>query len=131
MKKIIELFEKDKFAKNCGIQIGEVGLGFAKCSMTITENHLNGIDIIMGGALFTLADFTFSLAANSHGIIAVTLNASISYLQKCSKGKITAIATETFLNEKTGLYRVSINDESDRLLAEFSGTCYFNKSLKP
>jgi acyl-CoA thioesterase len=127
MKKIVELFEKDKFARNCGIQIVEVKPGFAECSMIISENHLNGIGIIMGGALFTLADFTFSLAANSHGTIAVTLNASISYLQKCSGGNITAKATEVFRTEKTGLYRVSINDETDRLLAEFSGTCYFGR----
>lgn len=126
MEKIVELFEKDKFAKSCGIQIAEVRPGYAECTMTVTENHLNGIDILMGGALFTLADFTFSLAANSHGTIAVTLNASISYLQKCSGGKITAIAKEVFRTEKTGLYRVSINDEADRLLAEVSG-----KSLCP
>jgi len=127
MEKIVELFEKDKFARNCGIQIVKVRSGFAECSMIVSENHLNGIGIIMGGALFTLADFTFSLAANSHGTIAVTLNASISYLQKCSGGKITAIATEVFRTAKTGLYRVSINDDKDRLLAEFSGTCYFGK----
>lgn len=93
--------------------------------MKVTDNHLNGIDILMGGALFTLADFTFSLAANSHGTIAVTLNASISYLQKCSGGKITAVATEVCRTGKTGLYRVSISDESDCLLAEANGTCYF------
>jgi acyl-CoA thioesterase len=125
MKKIIELFEKDRFAKNCGIQIVNVRPGFAECTMIITENHLNGIGILMGGALFTLADFTFSLAANSHGTIAVTLNASISYLQKCSKGRITAVATEVFRTVKTALYRVSVSDETNQLIAEVSGTCYF------
>ena len=125
MKKVIELFEKDQFSKRTGIRIIEVKPGYAECTMTITDDHLNGIGILMGGALFTLADFTFSLAANSHGNLAVTLNASISYLQKCSKGTVTAIASEIFRNNKTGLYNVSLKDEDGHLLAEVRGTCYF------
>jgi acyl-CoA thioesterase len=127
MEKVIELFKNDRFAKKCGIEIVEVKPGYAECTMQITDNHLNGIDILMGGALFTLADFTFSLAANSHGTIAVTLNASINYLQKCTGGKIKALATEVYRTGKTGLYRVRINDETDNLIAEVCGTCYFNK----
>ena len=102
MEKVIELFEKDQFAKNTGIHIVEVKPGYAECMMTVTENHLNGIGILMGGALFTLADFTFSLAANSHGTIAVTLNATISFLQKCSQGPVKAIAIEKFRFPKNG-----------------------------
>jgi acyl-CoA thioesterase len=129
MEKVIELFEKDKFAKSIGVRIVEVKPGYAECTMEITQNHLNGIGILMGGALFTLADFTFSLAANSHGTIAVTLNASISYLQKCSQGKVRAIATERFRSSKTGLYLVELRDENDQLIAEVSGTCYFKRRV--
>jgi acyl-CoA thioesterase len=127
MDKVIELFEKDSFAKNAGVKIVEVKPGYAECIMKVTEQHLNGIGILMGGALFTLADFTFSLAANSHGTIAVTLNASISYLQKCSEGVIKAIAIEKFRSGKTGLYQVEITDENNNLLAEVTGTCFFKK----
>jgi acyl-CoA thioesterase len=128
MEKIKAMFAKDQFAKSAGIQIEEVKPGYAKCTMAITEKHLNGIGILMGGVAFTLADFTFSLAANSHGNIAVTLNANISFLQKCESGVITAIATEVSRNNRTGVYRVEISDENNLQLAEVCGTCYFKTS---
>jgi acyl-CoA thioesterase len=125
MEQIIEMFRKDNFAKGCGIEIVEVRQGFAKCSMKITENHLNGIKLLMGGAAFTLADYTFSLAANSHGIIAVTREASIKYLKKCTGGVVTAIATEISLNEKTGKYLVEITDDKNETIAQITGTASF------
>lgn len=125
MKKIIELFEKDNFAKGCGIEIEEIKVGFARCSMKVTPNHLNGIGLLMGGALFTLADFTFSLAANSHGIVAVTKEASIAYLLKCTKGVVTAVATEIDRNDKSGSYAVEITGDDGEIVAKINGTAIF------
>lgn len=130
MDKIIKLFKKDRFAEMCGIKIEEVNPGFAKCSMDVTENHLNGIGILMGGASFTLADFTFSLAANSHGIVAVTRNASIEYYKKCKGGVITAIAAETKRDNLSGNYEVEIYDDAGVLLSKITGTaCFTGKSI--
>jgi len=125
MERIIELFKKDNFAKGCGIEIEEIKPGFAKCSMKVTDNHLNGIGILMGGALFTLADFTFSLAANSHGIVAVTLDASITYLRKCMGGVVTAVANETARDIKSGSYSVEIFNEEGTIVARINGTAHF------
>ena len=58
-------FEKDYFAMGCGIQIDEVGEGTSKCSFEIETRHLNGGGIVQGGAIFTLADFAFAVAANT------------------------------------------------------------------
>jgi acyl-CoA thioesterase len=125
MEKILELFSKDKFSKNCGISVIEMAPGYAKCQMEITGNHLNGIGTLMGGATFTLADFAFSLAANSHGIVAVSTNANISFLKKCTSGKVIAIATEVSRSHHLGVYRVSVTNEQDEQIADFTGTCYF------
>ena len=54
--------------------------------MEISDIHLNSIGTVHGGALFTLADFTFALAANSHGIVTVAINANISYLKAVTEG---------------------------------------------
>jgi acyl-CoA thioesterase len=130
MEQIIAMFKKDNFAKACGIEIMEVGSGFAKCTMEVTTGHLNGIGILMGGALFTLGDFTFSLAANSHGIIAVTHDASITYIRKCVGGTVTAVATEISRNDKSGNYSVRITNDEDEIIAEVNGTTSFmRKSL--
>lgn len=125
MQDIITFFKKDKFAASCGIEIAEVSKGHAKCTMQITENHLNGIGTIMGGAIFTLADFALSLAANSYGIVAVTLNAYISFLRRCDHGMVTAVATEVSRANHTGTYRVCITDQEEQIVAEVTGTCYF------
>lgn len=125
MKRIIDLFKRDNFAKGCGIEIEEVRQGYARCSMKVTINHLNGIGILMGGALFTLADYTFSIAANSYGIIAVTRDASITYIRKCTGGKVTAIASETMRDEKSGYYSVEITNNEGETIAQITGTVYF------
>ncbi len=125
MEKIPELFEKDKFAKSCGIKIEDFKPGQATCSMIITEKHHNGIGIVMGGALFTLADFAFSVAAYSQNDLPVSLNVFISYLKKCSSGKVTALAKEISRSKRIGVYNISITDENGQRIAEVTGTCYF------
>jgi uncharacterized domain 1 len=123
------LFHKDEFAKSIGIKIDEMRPGYAQCSMKVTSNHLNGIGTLMGGATFTLADFAFGVAANSHGNVAVTLNANISFFQPCNHGIVTAVAKEISRSRRTGVYRISVTDDKDLLIAEMTGTCYF-KSVK-
>ncbi len=125
MDRIIELFKRDNFAKGCGIEIIDVAPGFAKCTMTITDNHLNGIGILMGGALFTLADYTFSIAANSHGVIGVTQEATISFLRKATHGTVTAIARETSRNDKSGQYLVEVTNDTGEIIAKITGTAFF------
>ena len=125
MDEIIDLFKKDNFAIGCGIEIEKVDPGVAQCSMEVTEKHLNGIGILMGGALFTLADYTFSIAANSFGIIAVTQNASITYLRKCMGGIVTAIASEITRNKQFGEYEVEITDDGGQVIARVNGRAFF------
>jgi acyl-CoA thioesterase len=127
MKAIFEVFEKDRFAKSCGIEISEMSPGFGKCTMEITEKHLNGLDMVMGGAIFTLADFTFSVAANNQGDLGVSLNVNISFLKKCNGRRLTAIAREISRSKHIGVYNICVQDENERQIADATGTCYFLK----
>ncbi len=123
---IKKLFGNDRYAKQSEIQIVEIAEGYAKCTMPVTENHLNGNNSIMGGALFTLGDFCFSIAANSYGTQAVSLNANISYIRPCSLGdEITAEATEISRTRKIGIYKVSMHNKEGKLIAEMNGTSFF------
>jgi acyl-CoA thioesterase len=131
MDKLKEIFKHDKFAASCGIEIVEFRPGYAKCTMPVTETHLNAIGTVMGGAIFTLADYTFSVAANSHGTLAVTLNAFISYMQACKEGPVTAVAIETSRTKRTGVYQVSVTDGTGRLISSVTGTCYFKTKSAP
>ncbi len=60
-----KIFSADKYATEAsGIVIEEVGDSYAKCSMKLTDIHRNAFGGVMGGAIYTLADFTFAVASN-------------------------------------------------------------------
>ena len=110
MELIKQFFKKDKFAEYVGIELLEVGKGSAKTRMEINENHLNGIGTVHGGALFTLADFTFAVAANSYGNVTVAINVNISFMKAAQCGVLFAEAREISRNPKISTYTVDITD---------------------
>lgn len=124
---ILRYFENDRFAAFVGIKLIEVKPGYAIANMKIDDIHLNAANIVQGGAIFTLADFAFAAASNSHGQLSLGINASISYFQP-PKGKvITAEAKETFINKKIASYNVEIFDENRDIVASFTGMVYRKK----
>ncbi|MHB8063722.1 MAG: PaaI family thioesterase [Ruminiclostridium sp.] len=121
---IIKFFEKDRFAHFVGIELIKVEPGYAVTSLKLSEKHLNGLDIVQGGAIYTLADFAFAAATNSNGIATVGITSSITYF-KAPKGKIiTAEARETSSGKKICGCDVDVLDEDGTLIAKFSGTGY-------
>ena len=124
MEKIKEFFKKDKFAEYAGIELLEVKEGWAKSKMEITENHLNGIGTVHGGAIFTLADFTFAVAANSYKTVTVAINANISFMKAASSGTLFAEAEEISKNPKLGTYTITVTDDNGELIAIFQGMAY-------
>ena len=127
MESVKSFFKNDKFAEHVGIELLEVYEGRAKAKMKIKEHHLNGIDIVHGGAIFSLADLAFAVASNSHGTIAVSINVSISYLKASASGTLIAEAKEVSLNPKLATYEVRVIDENNDLIAIFLGTVYRKK----
>ncbi len=125
MEQVRKLFERDRLARELGIELVDVAPGRAVCRMRVEERHLNGVDMTHGGAIFTLADFTFAVASNAHGRIAVALNGSISYLQATGAGDVlTATATELSLHKSVASYQVDICNEQGDRIAVFQGTVY-------
>lgn len=118
----------DRFAANNEIEIVDVKKGWAKAQVRLKQNHLNGVNIAHGGIIFTLADLVFSIAANSHGRVAVTLNASISFYKSAKEGTlITAESEELSLQHKVATYLVHIKDEAGELLATMKAQAYRKK----
>ena len=124
MEKIKQFFKKDKFAEYAGIELLEVKEGWARSKMEITKNHLNGIGTVHGGAIFTLADFTFAVAANSCGTVTVAINASISFMKAAKSGTLFAEAEEISVNPKLGTYTITVTDDAGELIAIFQGMAY-------
>jgi len=124
MESIRKYFQKDKFAGNAGVELLEVSKGRAKAKMEIKDIHRNSIGIVHGAAIFTLADFTFGVAANSHGTIAVAINVNISYMKAAKSGTLVAEAREVSINPRLGTYTVDVVDDDGDLVAIFQGLAY-------
>ena len=122
---------KDQFAAHCGIELLAVEPGSARARMVLQPHHLNGLCIVQGGAIFTLADFAFAAASNSHGTAAVAINVHISFLKSLQTGVLFAEAMETSRNSKLGTYDVRVTSESGELVASFHGMVYRKKEPLP
>jgi acyl-CoA thioesterase len=118
------LLARDRFAAAAGIELLEVREGHARARMAVREQHLNGVDIVQGGAVFTLADLAFAAAANSHGTVAVAVQVSISFLRPTRAGVLTAEATEVSRSARISTCTVRVTDDDGALVALFHGTAF-------
>ncbi len=124
MKDLLRWFKKDQFAARSDIELISVSAGQARAKMCLQPHHWNSIGIVMGGAIFTLADFAFAAACNSHGTVAVAINANITFLKAAKAGTLWAEAREVSKNFKLGSYTVEIKDDEGDLVALFQGMAY-------
>ena len=123
-KKVIEFFKKDRFAVYNGIELVEVKPGYAVAIMEITDNHLNGVDVVQGGAIFTLADLAFAAASNAHGQVTLSINANINFYKSTDSKNIIAEAKEVSSSKKIVYYDVDVLYENRELLAKLNITGY-------
>ncbi|MDR1864832.1 MAG: PaaI family thioesterase [Bacteroidales bacterium] len=119
-----DLIANDLFAKHCGIELVAVSKGAATAKMDIRPHHLNGVGIVQGGVLYTLADLALAAASNSHGITAVSLTSVITYFKAESSGTLYAEAKELSLHRRVATYQVDITNQQNEPVAVFQGTVY-------
>lgn len=123
----IRLLKGDRFAEYIGIDLIKAEPGYAAAQMEITDKHMNGVNIVQGGAIFTLADYAFAAASNAKKLLTLGINANISYF-KPPKGKVlTAEAVEISSSRRICSYNVDIYDENKDLVARFTGTGYIKE----
>ncbi|EOS52126.1 phenylacetic acid degradation protein PaaD [Lachnospiraceae bacterium MD335] len=111
LDEVRERFLHDRFATVNGAVIEEIAEGYAKCSMQINNDHKNALGAVMGGAIFTLADFAFAVAANWQEQPVVSLDASITFLGKAKGNILIAEAKKIRAGRRTCCYMVEITDE--------------------
>lgn len=115
----------DAFAKFIGIKIVQATPQCAICELELTSNHLNGVGVVQGGVLFTMADLALAVAANADEADRVTLSSHIDFLKAVGRGTLLAKATPIKIGRTTALYNVSVVEkDSGVLLANFQGTAF-------
>ena len=112
LNQLKEKFIHDLFVANgLGAVIEEASYGYARCSMEIQPRHCNALGIPMGGAVFTLADFAFAVAANQEGRDVVTQASQVTFL-KAARGKyLTAEARQVKDGKRVCFYEVKVTDD--------------------
>ena len=124
MGNLERFFKNDRFAERSNIELLSVSPGQARAKMTLHTHHLNGYGTVQGGAIFTLADFAFAAASNSHGTVAVAINVSITFMKAVQTGSLWAEAREVSRNFKLSSYTVEVKDDQGELIALFQGLAY-------
>ena len=117
-------FAGDQFAATTGVELLELRPGFAKSRLVVEPRHLNGVGVVQGGAIFTLADFTFAVACNSAGNVALAVNTNLSFLKPTRSGTLWAEAVEVSRSRRISTCTVRVTNDENELVGLFQGTAY-------
>ena len=105
-----------------GIEIEEVGEGYARIAMSVRKDMLNGHAIAHGGMIFALADTAFAYACNSRNETTVAQQASIAFLAPGREGdRLVAEAKEEAVSGRSGVYAVTVSNQKGEIIAVFQG----------
>jgi acyl-CoA thioesterase len=116
------MFARDPASQGLGMKLVEIRPGYARMSMPVRSDMLNGHQTCHGGFIFALADSAFAFACNSHNHTTVGAGCTIDYL---APGRLddllTAEAVERTLVGKTGIYDVNVTNQEGKMIATFRG----------
>jgi acyl-CoA thioesterase len=116
------MFERDPASQALGMLLAEIRPGYARMTMPVRADMLNGHQSCHGGYIFMLADSAFAFACNSHNLNTVGAGCSIDYLAPGRAGDLlTATAREQALSGKTGVYDITVSNQDGRTIALFRG----------
>ena len=105
-----------------GIEIDEAREGYARVSMIVRADMLNGHGFAHGGMIFALADTAFAYVCNGANHASMAAQASIIFLDKVREGeKLIAEAQEVAREGRAGVTRVAVRAGDGRAVAEFTG----------
>ncbi|MCE4025468.1 MULTISPECIES: hydroxyphenylacetyl-CoA thioesterase PaaI [unclassified Microbacterium] len=116
------MMRRDRASTALGMRVEVDEPGRAVVSMTVRDDMLNGFDITHGGLVFALADTTFAIVCNEDEQVTVAAGADITFLKSTREGQVlTATGVRRARNGRTGLYDITVTDETGDVVAEFRG----------
>lgn len=117
----IRVFNSSEFARLLQMEITDASEGYARVTMDCA-GKMNPGGVAHGGAIFSLADQAFGIAANCCGTHRVAVSVSIQYIAP-AKGMLVAVARRVAENGSCDTYRVIVH-EGERPVAEFTGVAF-------
>ncbi len=117
-----EFFKDDKFATNTGVKLIELTKDSCVCSLELTNDHRNAYGGVMGGVIFTLADFSFAVLSNHIHRPTVGQQVNILYINASKGDKLIAKGTCRKDGRTVSIINVDVSDDQGRDIAQFTGT---------
>ena len=116
------MWASDNASKWAGMEITAIDEGSATLELTVEPHHCNGHGICHGGVTFMLADSAFAFACNSRNQSTVAQSNSITFTAPGKLGeRLIARATEVSLTGRSGIYDVTVENQTGQMIAAFRG----------
>jgi len=134
------MLQRDRASAAMGMVVERDEPGEAVVSMRVRDDMTNVFAITHGGMVFALADTAFAMACNAVATgqadtdadITVAAGADISFLKATRAGQtLTAHARRRALTGRSGLYDVTVTDETGDVVAEFRGRSFTTRRADP
>ncbi|MBO7424135.1 MAG: PaaI family thioesterase [Clostridiales bacterium] len=117
-EEVIAYFSKDRYAtQTTGIEILVAEKDHAKTRLKILPKHLNANDTVMGGCIYTIADFTFALACNVDNTDTCTLSSNIIFNAPATGEYLYAESRVIKSGKTIASFDVIVTDENGKLIA--------------
>lgn len=125
LAEIEAVFQNDRFATEAaGCRVVEGSHGRAVCEMELADVHRNAMGNVMGGAIFTLADFALAVCSNIGEEPTVSVDSSINFFRSTKGTKLTATAVCDKPGRHLGFYTITVEDDLGKQVAKMTATCY-------
>jgi acyl-CoA thioesterase len=125
LEDVQRIFGNDRFATEaCGCEVLEASKAHAVCAFTIQPTHLNAQGRVMGGAIFTLADFSLAIACNMGENPTVSVCNNIEFLSATHGTRLIATCDADKSGRSLGFYTVDVRDDLGTLVARMTATCF-------
>ncbi len=119
---------EDAFSRRIGVNLIELLPGFARTTLSITEETVNIHRMAHGGAIFSVADQACEAAGNSFGQPAVALQQNIHFLAAGRSGDVLeATAKVIHRSNRIGLIEFEVKNQEGRVVAIGQQVIYFKK----
>ena len=120
-ERIMEMYEAP-FARFVGLEISEISRDRVVCYLDLRPELMNSMGRGHGGAVYTLIDHTFAIAANlvydSTG-----QNTNVSFYRP-AQGRLTAVAVPINRSRSLEVYDVRVTNDEGKLIASSVCTAF-------
>jgi acyl-CoA thioesterase len=125
------MMTEDAASRGLGMKIEAMAPGYAKLSMPVREDMLNGFKICHGGFITTLADSAFAFACNSSNALTLAAGIAVEFIAPAHLGDmLTAEAKEISLTGRTGIYDVTVVNQRGETVVLLRGRSHRTRDRK-